>query len=45
MLAEKRLGRNLKGMNKSNMEEIERAIWSSLERELAIYQNERKYIW
>ena len=45
LLAEKRLGRNLKGMNKSNMEEIEKHIWSSLEREVALYQNERKYNW
>lgn len=39
MLNERRLGKNLKGMNKSNMVEIEGVIWSSLSREIEIYKN------
>jgi hypothetical protein len=43
MLSERRLGKNLKGMNKSNLAEIENTIWSSLEREVSLYQNEKAY--
>lgn len=41
MLADRRLGRNLKGMNKSNLLEIESALWPSLEREVLLYKNDQ----
>ena len=44
MLFERRLGRNLKGMNKGNMTEIENHIWSGLHREIDLYHNQRDYI-
>lgn len=28
MMADRRLGKNLKGMNKSNLQEIENGVWS-----------------
>ena len=43
MLSDRRLGRNLKGMNKSNMTEIENSIWSSIDREIQLYQNGLEY--
>jgi hypothetical protein len=39
MMAERRLGKNLKGMNKSNLLEIENALWSVIEREACLYKN------
>jgi hypothetical protein len=39
MLNERRLGKNLKGLNKSNLAEIETAIWKSLLREVELYKN------
>lgn len=41
MLNERRLGRNLKGLNKSNLAEIETAIWKTLTREIDLYKNEK----
>lgn len=43
MLTERRIGKNLKGMNKSIMQEIEGAIWSTLEREITLYQLNKMY--
>lgn len=43
MMNDRRLGRNLKGMNKSNLVEIENAIWSTVEREANLYQNDLDY--
>lgn len=43
MMADRRLGKHLKGMNKSNLVEIENAIWSVLEREANLYNNELVY--
>lgn len=39
MLNDRRLGKNLKGLNKSNMVEIENCIWKSLLREAELYTN------
>jgi hypothetical protein len=38
-MAERRLGRNLKGMNKSNLIEIENEIWGVIDREANLYGN------
>ena len=38
MLTDRRLGKNLKGINKSIMQEIETAIWQSIEREATLFQ-------
>jgi hypothetical protein len=43
MMTDRRLGRNLKGMNKSNLNEIENGIWSIVEREAALYLNHLDY--
>jgi hypothetical protein len=43
MLNERRLGKNLKGLNKSNMVEIENYIWKSLLREAELYKNEKEF--
>ena len=43
MIHERRLGKNLKGLNKSNLIEIENHIWSSLQREVELYLNEKSY--
>lgn len=43
MMNDRRLGRNLKGMNKSNLVEIENAVWSIIEREIKLYLNEADY--
>lgn len=32
MMSDRRLGKNLKGMNKSNLTEIENGVWTVLER-------------
>ena len=32
MLADRRLGKNLKGMNKSLLSEIENSVWQGVER-------------
>lgn len=42
-MADRRLGKNLKGMNKSNLAEIEGIIWNILEREANLYLNEIEY--
>lgn len=42
-MADRRIGRNLKGMNKSNLQEIEQAVWTTLEREAALYHNHLDY--
>ena len=42
-MAERRLGRNLKGMNKSNLVEIQNAIWNIVEREASLYNNDLEY--
>ena len=44
MLYERRLGKNLKGLNKGNMIEIENQIWSGIVREIDLYKNELDYI-
>jgi hypothetical protein len=44
MFTERRLGKNLKGMNKDNCVEIENQIWSCLLREIDLYINEQEYI-
>ncbi len=36
---DRRLGKNLKGMNKSNLVEIQNSIWNVVEREVCLYQN------
>jgi hypothetical protein len=43
MLYERRLGKNLKGMNKDNLSEIENNIWGSLLREIDLYKNEMEF--
>ena len=43
LLAERRIGKNLKGMNKDLLQEIENSIWVTLEREVALYQLEHMY--
>lgn len=43
MLYERRLGKNLKGMNKDNLAEIENNIWGSLLREFDLYKNEMEF--
>ena len=43
MMSDRRLGKNLKGMNKSNLAEIENSIWNIVEREASLYQNELDY--
>ncbi len=42
-MAERRLGKNMKGMNKSNMQEIENGVWSIVEREASLYLAELDY--
>jgi hypothetical protein len=37
LVAERRLGKNLKGINKGLLAEIEGYIWQSLERETSLY--------
>lgn len=39
MFHERRLGKNLKGLNKDNAVEIENQIWSCLLREIDLYKN------
>lgn len=43
MMTDRRLGRNLKGMNKSNLVEIENIIWPTVEREANLYHNDLDY--
>ncbi len=43
-MADRRLGRNLKGMNKSNLVEIENSIWGIVEREGSLYVNQMEYV-
>lgn len=43
MMSDRRLGKNLKGMNKSNLAEIEGIIWNIIEREANLYLNEIEY--
>lgn len=43
MMSDRRLGKNLKGMNKSNLTEIENMIWSVVEREANLYKTEIAY--
>lgn len=43
MINDRRLGRNLKGMNRANMMEIENAGWSAIIREIDIYKNNKQY--
>lgn len=43
MMADRRLGKNLKGMNKSNLVEVENCICSVIEREANLYLNELEY--
>lgn len=43
MMADRRLGKNLKGMNKSNLQEIENGVWSIIEREASLYLTEIEY--
>ena len=43
MMADRRLGRGLKGMNKSNLVEIENAVWPIIEREATLFQTEIAY--
>ncbi len=40
MIKDRRLGKNLKGMNKSNLAEIENLVWTVVDREMSLYQNE-----
>ncbi len=42
-MSDRRLGRGLKGMNKSNLVEIENAVWSTVEREATLYLHELEY--
>ena len=39
MQLERRLGKNLKGLNKGNLTEIENHIWGSIIREIELYKN------
>lgn len=43
MMTDRRLGKNLKGMNKSNLIEIENNIWNIIEREASLYLGELDY--
>ncbi len=43
MISDRRLGKNLKGMNKSNLNEIENGIWGIVEREANLYHNDLDY--
>ncbi len=43
MLADRRLGKALKGINKGILTEIENTIWTSVEREVTLYQLDRMY--
>ena len=43
MLADRRLGKNLKGINKSIMQEIESSIWPTIEREVTLFQLNKIY--
>ncbi len=43
MINDRRLGKNLKGMNKSNLVEIENLVWTVVDREMSLYQNELDY--
>lgn len=43
MMTDRRIGKNLKGMNKSNLNEIEQAVWTVIDRELSLYHNELEY--
>ena len=43
MINDRRLGRNLKGMNRANMMEIENAGWSAIIREIDLYKNNKQY--
>ena len=43
MINDRRLGRNLKGMNRANMIEIENAGWSAILREIDLYKNNKQY--
>lgn len=43
MMGDRRLGKNLKGMNKSNLTEVENTIWTVIEREANLYLNELEY--
>lgn len=42
-MGDRRLGKNLKGMNKSNLAEVENTIWTVIEREANLYLNELEY--
>lgn len=42
-MGDRRLGKNLKGMNKSNLTEVENTIWTVIEREANLYLNELEY--
>lgn len=43
LLAERRLGKNLKGINRGILAEIENLVWHSIEREVALYQLNKLY--
>jgi hypothetical protein len=43
LISERRLGKNLKGINKGLLSEIEGYIWQSLEREIALYHLDKMY--
>lgn len=43
MLADRRLGKNLKGMNKSLLNEIESSVWQGIEREVNLYLLNKQY--
>jgi len=43
MLCDRRLGKNLKGLNKDNMIEIENHIWANIVREIDLYKNDQEY--
>ncbi len=43
MLADRRLGKGLKGINKGILTEIENGIWPTLEREVTLYQLDKMY--
>lgn len=42
-MGDRRLGKNLKGMNKSNLQEIENGVWNIIEREASLYLAEIDY--
>ena len=43
MLSERRIGKNLKGIGKGILQEVENYIWNALERQITLYQANKMF--